>query len=39
MGGMYLTVLGTLAEDADSGEVGLGNQVNGLIPMNRPSGS
>lgn len=39
MGGMYLTVLGTLAEDADSVEVGRGNQVNGLIPMNRPSGS
>ncbi|HEY5599904.1 MAG TPA: methionine adenosyltransferase, partial [Candidatus Manganitrophaceae bacterium] len=34
--GMYLSVLGTSAEDADSGEVGRGNQVNGLIPLLRP---
>lgn len=39
MGGMYLSVLGTSAEDADSGEVGRGNQVNGLIALNRPRGS
>jgi S-adenosylmethionine synthetase len=34
--GMYLSVLGTSAEDADSGEVGRGNRVNGLIPFFRP---
>lgn len=39
MNGMYLSVLGTSAEDADSGEVGRGNQVNGLIALNRPRGS
>jgi S-adenosylmethionine synthetase len=37
--GMYLSVLGTSAEDGDSGEVGRGNQVNGLIALNRPRGS
>jgi S-adenosylmethionine synthetase len=37
--GMYLSVLGTSAEDADSGEVGRGNQVNGIIALNRPRGS
>jgi S-adenosylmethionine synthetase len=36
---MYLSVLGTSAEDADSGEVGRGNQVNGVIALNRPRGS
>jgi S-adenosylmethionine synthetase len=36
---MYLSVLGTSAEDADSGEVGRGNQVNGLIALNRSRGS
>jgi S-adenosylmethionine synthetase len=39
MSGLYLSVLGTSAEDADSGEVGRGNQVNGLIALNRPRGS
>jgi len=39
LAGMYLTVLGTSAEDADSGEVGRGNQVNGIIALNRPRGS
>jgi S-adenosylmethionine synthetase len=39
MAGMYLSVLGTSAEDADSGEVGRGNRVNGLIALNRPQGS
>jgi S-adenosylmethionine synthetase len=39
MAGMYLSVLGTSAEDADSGEVGRGNQVNGLIALNRPRAS
>jgi S-adenosylmethionine synthetase len=37
--GMYLSILGTSAEDADSGEVGRGNQVNGIIALNRPRGS
>ena len=37
--GMYLTVIGTSAEDADSGEVGRGNRVNGLICLNRPASS
>jgi S-adenosylmethionine synthetase len=34
--GMYLTVIGTSAEGGDSGQVGRGNRVNGLIPLNRP---
>jgi S-adenosylmethionine synthetase len=37
--GTYLTVLGTSAEDADSGQVGRGNRVNGLISINRPLGT
>jgi S-adenosylmethionine synthetase len=37
MGGVYLTVTGTSAEDADSGQVGRGNRVNGIIPLNRPT--
>lgn len=39
MGGVYLSLLGTSAEDADSGQVGRGNRVNGLIAMNRPLGT
>ncbi len=39
MGGVYLTVTGTSAEDADSGQVGRGNRVNGIIPLNRPVSS
>jgi len=39
LGGVYLTVTGTSAEDADCGEVGRGNRVNGIIPLNRPIGS
>jgi len=39
LAGMYLSILGTSAEDADSGEVGRGNQVNGIIALNRPRGS
>jgi S-adenosylmethionine synthetase len=39
LSGMYLSVLGISAEDADSGEVGRGNQVNGIIALNRPRGS
>ncbi len=34
--GIYLSVLGTSAEDADSGQVGRGNRVNGLISLCRP---
>lgn len=34
--GIYLSVLGTSAEVADSGEVGRGNRVNGLISFGRP---
>ncbi|MEM5875007.1 MAG: methionine adenosyltransferase [Candidatus Aenigmatarchaeota archaeon] len=37
--GCYLTVTGTSAESADSGEVGRGNRVNGIISLNRPAGS
>jgi S-adenosylmethionine synthetase len=36
LGGLYLTVLGTSAESGDSGQVGRGNRVNGLISLNRP---
>lgn len=39
LGGMYLSLLGTSAEDADSGQVGRGNRVNGLISLNRPLGT
>jgi len=35
-GGIYLTVLGTSADGGDSGQVGRGNRVNGVIPLNRP---
>jgi S-adenosylmethionine synthetase len=37
--GCYLTVTGTSAESGDSGEVGRGNRVNGIISLNRPSSS
>ncbi len=37
LNGVYLTVTGTSAEDADSGEVGRGNRVDGLISLNRPA--
>ena len=39
LGGIYLSLLGTSAEDADSGQVGRGNRVNGLISLNRPMGT
>lgn len=39
LNGIYLTLLGTSAEDADSGEVGRGNRVNGVISVNRPMGT
>jgi len=37
--GVYLTVLGTSAEAGDSGQVGRGNRVNGIMPLNRPTSS
>jgi S-adenosylmethionine synthetase len=37
--GLYLTVTGTCAESADSGQVGRGNRVNGVISLNRPAGT
>ncbi|MEM3525864.1 MAG: methionine adenosyltransferase [Candidatus Jordarchaeaceae archaeon] len=37
--GIYLTVLGTSADGADCGQVGRGNRVNGVIPLNRPTSS
>ena len=37
--GSYLTVLGTSAESGDSGAVGRGNRVNGVIPLLRPVGT
>ncbi|MGQ0551047.1 MAG: methionine adenosyltransferase [Armatimonadota bacterium] len=39
IGGMYLTVTGTSAESGDSGQVGRGNKVNGVISVNRPMGT
>ncbi len=39
LGGVYLSLLGTSAEGADSGQVGRGNRVNGLISVNRPMGT
>jgi S-adenosylmethionine synthetase len=36
LGGAFLTVLGTSADSGDSGQVGRGNRVNGLISLNRP---
>jgi len=36
VGGLYLTVLGTSADSGDSGQVGRGNRVNGLMSLNRP---
>ncbi len=37
--GVYLSLIGTSAEDADSGQVGRGNRVNGVISVNRPMGT
>ncbi len=37
--GVYLSLTGTSAEDADSGQVGRGNRVNGVISVNRPLGT
>ena len=39
LAGVYASVLGVSAESADSGEVGRGNRVNGLISFCRPGGS
>lgn len=36
--GVYLALTGTSAEDADSGQVGRGNRVNGLVAFARPVG-
>jgi len=37
VGGTYLTLLGTSAEAGDSGEVGRGNRVCGIISLRRPA--
>ncbi len=37
--GIYLSLTGTSAEDADSGEVGRGNRVSGVIAFHRPAGA
>jgi S-adenosylmethionine synthetase len=37
--GIYLTVLGTSADNADSGEVGRGNMANQVISPSRPVGA
>lgn len=39
MDGIYLTVLGTSADSADSGEVGRGNKANRVISPSRPAGA
>ena len=39
LGGVYLTVTGTSAESGDSGQIGRGNKVNGVISLNRPMGT
>jgi S-adenosylmethionine synthetase len=36
LAGMYLSLLGTSAEQGDSGQVGRGNRVCGVIALNRP---
>lgn len=35
--GVYLTLLGTSAEQGDSGQVGRGNRISGVIALNRPA--
>ena len=37
--GLFLTVTGTCADSADSGQVGRGNRVNGVISLSRPTGN
>ena len=37
--GLYLTVLGSSVDTGDSGQVGRGNNVVGVIPLNRPMSS
>jgi S-adenosylmethionine synthetase len=39
LSGLYLTVLGTSAEGADSGQVGRGNMASRVISPSRPAGS
>lgn len=36
LAGMYLSLLGTSAEQGDSGQVGRGNRVCGVVALNRP---
>ena len=36
LNGMYMTLLGTSAEQGDSGQVGRGNRACGVISLNRP---
>ena len=38
-GGVYLSLTGTSAEDADSGQVGRGNRASGVIAFHRPAGA
>lgn len=37
LGGMYVTLLGTSAEQGDSGQIGRGNQPCGVISISRPT--
>ncbi len=37
--GIYLSLTGTSAEDADSGQIGRGNRVSGVIAFHRPAGA
>lgn len=39
IGGLHLTVLGSSVDTGDSGQVGRGNNVVGVIPLNRPMSS
>lgn len=39
LNGLYLTVLGSSIDTGDSGQVGRGNNVIGVIPLNRPMSS
>jgi S-adenosylmethionine synthetase len=39
IGGLHLTVLGSSVDTGDSGQVGRGNNVVGVIPLNRPTSS
>ncbi len=39
LSGVYTSVTGTSAENGDSGQVGRGKRINGLIALNRPMGT